>query len=149
MKDRFYRPELSSYMRDYVRQCPDCQRIKPSRQRKLGCMSPHDMAANSFLTVSMDILLGLPPRVRGTTTFDACMVIVDQFSKAIILRPMTSSEDARVCGSAFFDALVCRGFLPSKLITDHDPPVHIRVLGGADETVADRLQADQRLSSTS
>ena len=49
------------------------------------------------------------------------MVIVDQFSKAVILRPLSSSADAQTCGSVFFDALVSLAFLPSKLITDRDP----------------------------
>ena len=121
VKCRFYRPGLSNDVREYVRRCPDCQRVKASRQRLLGDMSPHVMAESSFQTVSMDIILGLPPLRRGNTTFDACMIIVDQFSKAVILRPMVSSADASACGSVFFDALVCRGFLPSRLITDRDP----------------------------
>ena len=121
IKDRFYRPGLSSDVLQYVRRCPDCQRIKSSRQPPLGSMSPHEMAATAFQTVSMDIILGLPPLHRDTKILDACMVIVDQFSKAVILRPMSSSADAPTCGSIFFDALVCRGFLPSKLITDRDP----------------------------
>ena len=47
--------------------------------------------------------------------------IVDHFSKAIILRPTLSTATARDCGSLFFDALVSRGFLPTRLITDRDP----------------------------
>lgn len=34
---------------------------------------------------------------------------------------MSSTADASVCVSVFFDALVCCGFLPLKLITDLDP----------------------------
>ena len=121
VKNRFYRPGLSSDVKEYVRRCPDCQRIKASHLPPLGNMSPHQMAETSFHTVSMYIILGLPPLPRGGTMLDACMVIVDRFSKAVILRPMASSSDAATCGSIFFDALVCRGFLPTKLITDRDP----------------------------
>ena len=48
------------------------------------------------------------------------MVIMDIFSKAVILRPTVSHANARECGNLFFDALVCRGFLPVRLITDRD-----------------------------
>ena len=123
VKNRFYRPGLSQDVYEYVRRCPDCQRVKASRLRKLGDMSPHQMAETAFQTVSMDIILGLPP-VRhgaGTEPLDACMVIVDQFSKAVILRPTISTADASQCSSVFFNALVSRGFLPSKLITNRDP----------------------------
>lgn len=119
VKNRFYRPGLSSTVRDYVRACPDCQRVKPSRLPRLGDMSPHAMGPTSFHTVSMDVVLGLPP--AGSTRFDACMVIVDQFSKAVVLRPTVSTASAPECARVFFDALVSRGFLPSRLITDRDP----------------------------
>ena len=104
-------------VREYIRRCPDCQRVKASRQHKLGRMSPHEIPGVAFHMVSMDIILGLPL----CESFDACMVIVDIFSKAVILRPTTSHATARECGALFFDALVCRGFLPVRLITDRDP----------------------------
>ena len=80
-------------------------------------MSPHEIPDAAFHPVSMDIILGLP--LCGS--FDACMVIVDIFSKGVILRPTVSHANARECGNLFFDALVCRGFLPVRLITDRDP----------------------------
>ena len=117
VKARFYRRGLSDVVQEYVRRCPDCQRVKASRQHKLGRMSPHEIPDAAFHTVSMDIILGLP--LCGS--FDACMVIVDIFSKGVILRPTVSHANARECGNLFFDALVCRGFLPVRLITDRDP----------------------------
>ena len=125
LKDCFYRPGFSGTVRDYVLACPDCQRTKASRQPRLGNMSPHEMAGTAFHTVSMDVILGLPPCARPPRAdprpFDACMVIVDQFSKAVTLRPTTSKASASECASVFFEALVSRGFLPSRLITDRDP----------------------------
>lgn len=100
-----------------MRSCLDCQRVKASRKYKLGQMSPHELPEAAFHTISMDIVLGLPT----SGGFDACMLIVDHFSKVVILRPISSSASARTCGSVFFDALVCRGFLPTRLITDRDP----------------------------
>ena len=70
VKQRFYRPGLSDEVREYVRGCPDCQRVKASRQHKLGNMSPHELPGAAFRTVSMDVILGLPMS-RG---MDACMV---------------------------------------------------------------------------
>lgn len=80
-------------------------------------MSPHELLGAAFRTLSIDIILGLPMS-RG---MDAWMVIVDHFLEAIILRPILSTATARDCGSLFFNALVSRGFLPTRLITDRDP----------------------------
>lgn len=117
VKARFYRPGLSDIIREYVRHCPDCQRVKSSCQHRLRQMSPHEVPVTAFQTVSMDIVLGLP--LCGS--FDACMVIGDLFSKSVIIRPMLSRSTARECGTVFFDGLVSCGFLPVKLITDRDP----------------------------
>ena len=117
VKAPFYRPGLSDTVREYVRRCPDCKRVKPSHQHRLSQMSPHEVPGTAFHTVSMDIVLGLPP----CGSFDAGMVIVDIFSKLVILRPMSSRSNARECGTVFFDTSVCRGLLPVKLITDRDP----------------------------
>ena len=71
MKDRFYRSSLSSDVLQYVRRCPDCQWVKPSRPHLLGSMSPHELATTAFQTVSTDIILGLPPLHRDTRVLDA------------------------------------------------------------------------------
>ena len=71
------------------------------------------------------------------------MVIVDLFSKAVILWPMPSHADARACSSLFFDALVSRRFLPVKLITDRDPKF-VSLFWGE---LMDRLHIDCKLIS--
>ena len=139
IKQRFYRPGLSEEVREYVRSCPDCQRVKASRQHKLGRMSSHELPGAAFRTVSMDVMLGLPV----SWGLDACMVIVDHFSKAIILRPTLSTATARDCGSVFFDALVSRGFLPTRLITDRDP----RFVSDFWTELMSRLRVDCKLIS--
>ena len=139
VRQRFYRPGLCDEVREYVRNCPDCQRVKSSRQHKLGRMSPHELPEAAFRTVSMDIVLGLPP----SQGFDACMVIVDLFSKAVILRPTVSSASARSCGMLFFDALVSSGFLPLTLITDRNP----RFVSEFWSTLMSKLRIDCKLIS--
>ena len=119
VKARFYCPSLSDVVQEYVRHCPDCQRVKLSRQHQVGQMLPYEVPGTAFHTVNMDSLLGLP--LCGSGPFDACMVIVDLFSKTVILCPMSSRLTARECGTVFFEGLVCRGLLPVKLITDFDP----------------------------
>ena len=38
VKARFYRPGLSDTVREYVRQCPDCQRVKAFSLRISSCL---------------------------------------------------------------------------------------------------------------
>ena len=60
VKAHFYRPGLLDIVREYVRRCPDCQRVKSSRQHWLDQMSPHEVLGTAFHTFSMDIMLSLP-----------------------------------------------------------------------------------------
>lgn len=119
VKAHFYCPSLSDVVREYVRHCPNCQRVKLSRQHQVGQMLPYEVPSTAFHTVNMDFLLGLP--LCGSGPLDACMVIVDLVSKTVILCPMSSRLTACECGTVFFEGLVCRGLLPVKLITDFDP----------------------------
>ncbi|KAF8420293.1 hypothetical protein BGX38DRAFT_1070576, partial [Terfezia claveryi] len=66
--------------------------------------------------VSIDIILGL----LICNSYDTYILIFDQFSKSVILRPTTSKYNSKETVAGFFDGLVCKGFLPSRLITDHD-----------------------------
>lgn len=114
-KQRFYRSGLSILVKEYIQSCLQCQRVK--RKRTIGDMSPYEMALKAFNTISMNIILRLPL----DNGFYACMVIPDQFSKAMTRRSPTSMAMADCCADLLFTALVSKGFLPSRLIPDRDP----------------------------
>ena len=114
-KQRSYRSGLSILVKEYIQSCLQCQRVK--RKRTIGNMSPYEMALKAFNTISMNIVLRLPM----DNGFYACLVIPDQFSKAMTRRSPTSMAMADCCADLLFTALVWQGFLPSRLITDRDP----------------------------
>src|SRR5258705_11644185 len=64
----------------------------------------------------MDFIVGLPPS-KG---FDAIIVVIDKFTRYGIFIPKTSDYTALSSANLFVEWVVCRGWLPSKFITDRD-----------------------------
>ncbi|GJP30673.1 hypothetical protein CLOM_g4529 [Closterium sp. NIES-68] len=55
-----------------------CQRMKSSKQKKLGLLQPLPVPEQPWHTVSLDFITGLP---RMAAEHDAIMVVIDKFSK--------------------------------------------------------------------
>ena len=51
---------------------------------------------------------------------DSILTIVDRFSKYVILIPLTTTVDAAEVARLFFDHVVCKFGMPSKVISDRD-----------------------------
>jgi hypothetical protein len=65
----------------------------------------------------MDFVVGLPPTARGS---DTILVMVDRFSKYVVTIPCSDTSSATDVAKLFFDNIVCKFGMPSKLISDRD-----------------------------
>ena len=65
----------------------------------------------------MDFVTSLPTTERGN---DTILTIVDRFSKYVILIPVNIELNAVETARVFFDEVVCKFGLPSKIISDRD-----------------------------
>ena len=52
--------------------------------------------------------------------FDAVFAIVDSFSKYVTFVPCSTSSTALDLASLFYDNIVCKFFIPAKIISDRD-----------------------------
>ena len=75
------------------------------------------MPTKPFEVVSLDFITNLPRTARGN---DAVLVIVDRFSKYVVMIPCSGDVDAASTAHLFFDFWVSRFGVPSKLISDRD-----------------------------
>jgi hypothetical protein len=121
----YYRPGLSSLIRQYIQFCPKCIKNKTSRSKRQGELMSIDppsgsaIEASAFRSINMDLIVNLP--VSGG--YDAILVIVDRCTKAGIFVPTVSSYTAEMIAELLFDNVVRRGFIPEKIITDRDPKI--------------------------
>jgi hypothetical protein len=117
MRRQWYRPGMFNILRGYVKSCAICKGTKLSRQRPPGEMHPQrNVSPLAFDNIAMDIF-PLP----ATQGFDACLTIVDTFTKTVVLRPTSTTATTADVADILFTSILCRGFLPSTVISDKDP----------------------------
>ncbi|SJL06531.1 uncharacterized protein ARMOST_09872 [Armillaria ostoyae] len=79
----YWWPKMKKDVETYVAGCEVCQRTKTSTQAKSAPLHPNAILTEPWTHISVDMVTGLP----DSHGHDALLVIVDRFSKAIILVP--------------------------------------------------------------
>ncbi|SJL07041.1 uncharacterized protein ARMOST_10384 [Armillaria ostoyae] len=77
----YWWPKLKRDVEAYVQGCETCARTKASTQARRAPLHPNEIPSEPWTHISVDMITGLVP-CKG---LDAMLVIVDRFSKAIIL----------------------------------------------------------------
>jgi len=113
----FYWPRMNNDVRNYVKSCDSCQRIKASQQVPAGLLQPLPIPRQPWDQVSMDFITQLPQTKAG---WDAIVVFVDTFSKMVHLVPTKTSASAPETARLFFDHIVKLHGLPKSIISDRD-----------------------------
>ncbi|CAL2256728.1 unnamed protein product [Prunus armeniaca] len=104
--------DVSGYIRGYV----ICNTSKPSN-RKLGLYLPLPVPTRPWENISMDFLGGLPKTKSGT---DYLFVVVDRFSKMVILIPCKKTITGEGAAKLFFQHVWKYFGLPTSIIYDRD-----------------------------
>ncbi|GKA69579.1 transposon ty3-I gag-pol polyprotein [Tanacetum coccineum] len=109
-------PRMHQDVNRFVKGCILCSTSKPSN-RKVGLYTPLPVPSRPWESISMDFLGGLPKTRRGN---DYLFVIVDRFSKMVVLiackKTVTGEEAARL----FFENVWKIFGLPKSIISDRD-----------------------------
>ncbi|CAH0488358.1 unnamed protein product [Peronospora farinosa] len=113
----FFWPHMYKWVRNWIRTCEICQRVKPSpsSQAPLRSLST---AAESWRSVSMDFIFGLAPDSQART---GILVFVDRFSKMTHLVPVHAKVTALETAAHFIDAVFRHHGLPENIVSDRDP----------------------------
>ena len=108
---------MNQDVRDYVKSCDSCQRIKASQQVPAGLLQPLPIPKQPWEQVSMDFIVQLPTTKAG---FDAIVVFVDTFSKMVHLAPTKTTASAPDTARIFFDQVIKLHGLPKSIVSDRD-----------------------------
>ncbi|MBW0582353.1 hypothetical protein O181_122068 [Austropuccinia psidii MF-1] len=72
---------MTQFIKDYVSSCQQCSRNKNIHHKKFGLLKPLPIPNGPWIFLSMDFITQLPL----SNSFDSILVIVDRFSKMVIL----------------------------------------------------------------
>ena len=113
----FYWPHLYKWVRNWVRTCEICQRVKPSPSSQAP-LRPLPIATEAWRSISMDFIFGLAPDSQGRT---GILVFVDRFSKMSHLIAVSATVTAAETAEYFINAVYRHHGLPESIISDRDP----------------------------
>ncbi|KAI5317450.1 hypothetical protein L3X38_037157 [Prunus dulcis] len=111
-----YWPKMRQDVSRYIRDCVLCNTSKPSN-KKLGLYHPLPVPSRPWDSISVDFL-GLLPKTKFGN--DYLFVVVDRFSKMIILIPCKKTVTREGAAKLFFQHVWKHFGLPTSIISDKD-----------------------------
>ena len=113
---------LQKHVTNYVKKCLMCQRNKHGRHAPYGEGQPNLIPNGPWEDISMDFITKLPKSRDPVTEiiYDAIMVIVDRFTKYLIVVPFKETHTAEQLGHLLLDRLVRDHGVPIMIITNRD-----------------------------
>ncbi|KAE8240349.1 hypothetical protein A4X13_0g7845 [Tilletia indica] len=133
LRRHFWRPGLSSAVRSWVKHCRPCMETKLGR--RTGRLDVEDDMSVPFEGVAMDLLLGFPRSRAGN---DAVFVVLDLFSRMVVLEPCSSSITAEGIAAILSNRVLRYGWRPRRLVPDSEA----RLTGEVMSALATSLRAE-------
>lgn len=117
-RNLFYWPRMDKFIRQYIKHCGICQRVKTSTQPPAGLLHPTEIPDASWQAISMDFIVDLPRTKRG---HNAILTVVDFKTKRCHLIATTSDLDAPGTASLFFEHVFKHHGLPQHHLRPRTP----------------------------
>ncbi|SJL02913.1 uncharacterized protein ARMOST_06254 [Armillaria ostoyae] len=113
----YWWPKIQKDIETYIAGCEMCQRTKTSNQAKSAPLHLNAIPTEPWMHITVDMIIGLP----DSNGYDALLVVVDRFSKAII--PVACNKDLSAEGWARIvrDHVYARHGMPQVIISDQGP----------------------------
>ena len=118
LKRHWFWPRMTKDVDDYVKSCSICQLNRHSTQRATGLLHPIK-SDRPWQIVTMDFVGKFAPgRITGNTM---CLVMVDKFSKYVLLESVPESVNAEQTADIFVRRVVSQFGVPESVISDRGP----------------------------
>ena len=114
---------MSQFIHNYVNGCATCQTTKIYPKTRIP-LHPNQVPTGIWTSVTMDFVTDLPP----TDNFNSMFVIVDRFSKAIIVSPCRKDITVEGTSRLYLKQVWRRMGLPQQVISDCGPQFAFKVI---------------------
>ncbi|KAE8239311.1 hypothetical protein A4X06_0g8357, partial [Tilletia controversa] len=130
VRKHFWRPQLSTAVRAWVKHCDSCRRTKSSP--KTGMLDISTDPTLSFDHISLDLIYGFPRSRAGN---DAALVIQDLFSRMVILEPCAKEITADGVAAIVSNRVLRFGWRPRRIVSDSEARVSGSVMSALCESL--------------
>ena len=119
----YWWPGMSQFTRNYVDGCATCQTTK-NKPRTQVPLQPNQIPTDIWKSITMDFVTDLPESLSA----DSMFVVVDRFSKAIVITPCRKTITAEETAQLYMDHVWRRTGLPRHVISDRGPQFASKVM---------------------
>jgi hypothetical protein len=113
----FYWPKMQQMVKEYVQQCPVCQKNKSENIPYPGLLAPLHVPDMAWSHISMDFVEGLP-KSQGKNVI---LVVVDRFTKYAHFIAISHPYTAQDVVDTYINNVFKLHGLPRVIVTDRDP----------------------------
>src|SRR5882762_7283786 len=110
----YWWPHMQKDICKYIEGCIACQCTKTHHDKPHNPLHPNDVPEQPWEHITIDLITGLPE----SNGYNAILVIVDRFSKMIILIPTNDTLDSLQTAQIYQDNVWNKHGLPWKVISD-------------------------------
>ena len=111
-------PGMREDVKEYVRTCVRCQLTKIDSQKPKGLLIPIPSPA-PWHTITLDFVGKFTPSASSGKTH--CLVIVDKFSKYVLLEPVHETITAKDTADILIKRVISEHGVPARVISDRGP----------------------------
>jgi len=113
----YWWPRMQGQIQKYIAGCDLCQRTKPLRKKHHNPLHPHEVPSQPWEHISINLITGLPE----SNGFNAILVIINCFSKIILLTAIRDTLTSFQTAEIYRDHVWSKHGLPKKVISDRGP----------------------------
>ncbi|MBW0469610.1 hypothetical protein O181_009325 [Austropuccinia psidii MF-1] len=111
-------PKWEQELSENINTCERCQKANRKYGKKYGLLKHIEEPKHPWETINMDWVTGLVP--GGKENFNACLIIVDMFSKSMRFLPCHKEDTAMDTALLFWNNIISTCGVPKIIISDRD-----------------------------
>ncbi|MBW0575235.1 hypothetical protein O181_114950 [Austropuccinia psidii MF-1] len=104
---------------EYIKTCERCQKANRKHGKKYGLLQHIEEPKHPSEIINMDWVTGLVP--GGKENLNACLIMVDRFSKSMRCLPCHKEDTAMDTALLFWNNIISTCGVPNIIISDRDP----------------------------
>ncbi|MBW0568453.1 hypothetical protein O181_108168 [Austropuccinia psidii MF-1] len=112
-------PKWEQEFSEYINTCERCQKANRKHGKMYGLLQHIEEPKHPWGTINMEWVAGLVP--GGKENYNACLIIVDRFSKSMRCLPCHKEDTAMDTALLFWNNIISTCGVPKIIISDRDP----------------------------
>ncbi|MBW0475726.1 hypothetical protein O181_015441 [Austropuccinia psidii MF-1] len=137
-------PKLEQELNAYINTCERFQKANRKHGNKYGLPQHIEEPKHPWETINMDWVTGIIP--GGKENFNACLVIVDRYSKSMRCLTFHKEDTAMDTAFLFWNKIISTCGVPKIIISDRDPKFRLEFWTNLYDMLGTKLKIHKQMA---